>query len=290
VDIHEYEAKSILTPTGGFLFGFSHTLNPYVGCSLGKSLCGMACYAAAMRYASQEMPSWGKMLKIKLNAASLYHRDYGRIRSNLKPIKIFMSSVTDPYVPQERRYRITRSILQAMLDAPPDALVLQTHTPNILWDIKILEQLHKKCCLTVQITVETDQEALPGFPRHAYSVAARLNALGKLTQLGLRTVGVVSPLLPLAKPELFAKSLGQVASLVILDHYLLGDGSRNGLRTRGRKPISNTTVPEMISAADTENWNTLEKFNQVVAIFRTILGDHRIGVSAQGFREMVGCV
>ncbi len=99
--VTEYGAKSILTPTGGFLTGFSHTLNPYVGCSLGRSLCGMACYAAEMRFASREAAPWGQSLKVKLNAASLYRRDYARARRKGERLSIFMSSVTDPYVPQE---------------------------------------------------------------------------------------------------------------------------------------------------------------------------------------------
>ena len=40
------ENKSALTPTSGFLAsGFTHTLNPYVGCSNAGSLCGTFCYA-----------------------------------------------------------------------------------------------------------------------------------------------------------------------------------------------------------------------------------------------------
>jgi hypothetical protein len=36
------ENKSILTPTSGFLdSGFTHNLNPYVGCSNAGSLCGL---------------------------------------------------------------------------------------------------------------------------------------------------------------------------------------------------------------------------------------------------------
>lgn len=287
--VTEYEAKSILTPTGGFLTGFSHTLNPYVGCSLGRSLCGMACYAAEMRFASREPVPWGQSLKVKINAASLYRRDHARVRRKGAPLSIFMSSVTDPYVPQERRYRITRGILAEMLELPPDTLVLQTHTPNVLWDIETLCRLHERCHLTVQISIETDRERLPGFPRHAYSVSARLAALRKLTEAGLQTVGVVSPLLPLAEPESFAIRLGEVASAVILDHYLIGDGSPDGARTRRRKAVRDLTVPQMIAAADSDDWNTLEKFDHIVGTFRTVLGNDRVGVSAEGFRAMADC-
>lgn len=37
-------AKSALSPTGGFLSSFTHTLQPYTGCAFGRS-CGVYCYA-----------------------------------------------------------------------------------------------------------------------------------------------------------------------------------------------------------------------------------------------------
>jgi hypothetical protein len=43
MQVASVEARSILTPTGGFLLGFSHTLNPYRGCSFGGALCGVYC-------------------------------------------------------------------------------------------------------------------------------------------------------------------------------------------------------------------------------------------------------
>ncbi|MBQ27021.1 MAG: radical SAM protein [Nitrospiraceae bacterium] len=248
----------------------------------------MACYASEMRFASCEMPHWGQSLKVKLNAGSLYRRDQARARQKGEPLSIFMSSVTDPYVPQERRYRITRGVLSEMLESPPDILVIQTHTPNVLWDVETLYRLHKQCYLTVQISIETDQETLAGFPRHAYSVSARLAALRELTKAGLKTVGVVSPLLPLAEPELFAACLGEAASAVILDHYLIGDGSPNGMRTRRKKPFHYLPVPELIAEADCDAWNTLGKFYQVVETFQRILGSDRVGVSAEGFQAMAG--
>ena len=285
----EYDAASILTPTGGFLAGFSHTLNPYVGCSLGRSLCGVACYAAEVPFISGEATSWGRSLKVKRNAAALYRRDYARVRRKGGPISIFMSSVTDPYVPQERRYRITGRTLGVMLEMPPDSLVLQTHTPNVLWDLGTLCRLSRHCRLTVQISIETDQERLPGFPRHAYSVAARLDALRTLTAAGLKTVAVVSPMLPIKEPESFATLLSEAASAVILDHYLIGDGSLDGARTRRRKAGCDATVPQLIAAAGGDGWNTLETFYRVVGTFRAVLGNERVGVSAEGFRAMADC-
>ena len=50
-----------------------------------------------------------------------------------------MSSVTDPYVPQEKSQEITRSVLLEMLERPPDVLVIQTHATLIERDIDIID-------------------------------------------------------------------------------------------------------------------------------------------------------
>lgn len=286
MQVREVTAKTILTPTGGFLSAYSHTLNPYRGCTYGSSLCGAACYAPEVRFAGAR-DAWGTYLDVKVNAPAVYCADHDRWRRKGAQLVVFMSSITDPYVPQERRYRITRGILRAMIERPPDALVLQTHTPHPLWDADTLVALHGRTRLSVQISVETDRDDIPGFRRHAYPVAARVGALGALQDLGITTVAVVSPLLPVADPERFARRLGEVAGFVILDHYLIGDGSPNGARTRRWKQHVGDTVPHLLAAAGFEAWTRLEKFQEVVGCFTKVLGEERVGVSAEGFNRLV---
>ena len=166
--LHEVRCKSILNRTGGFLHSFTHTLNPYRGCTYGSSLCGVACYAPEVL---RDKRPWGGYLEAKVNAADVYRRDMARERKR-GPVRIFMASVTDPYVPQEKRLKITRRVLEAMVEAPPDKLVLQTHTPFPLRDRDLLAAL--PC--SVQISVETDRDSIPGLPPHAFSPRERLAA------------------------------------------------------------------------------------------------------------------
>jgi DNA repair photolyase len=260
-------SKTILNRTGGFLHSFTHTLNPYRGCAYGNSLCGVACYAPEVL---RDARPWGGYLDAKVNAAELYLRDIVRERRR-GPVKIFMASVTDPYVPQEKRLKITRAILEAMVEAPPDKLVLQTHTPGPLRDVDLLRRID----CSVQISVETDRASLPGFPPHAFAPSVRLNALRVLKQAGLDAVGVVAPLLPLADPESFARALDESCTRVIVDHYLIGDGSKGGARTKRRG------LPALLD----DYWNSIEALHDVVGTFRRVLGAHRVGVSRSGFNE-----
>jgi DNA repair photolyase len=274
-------ARTILTPTGGFLLGFTHTLNPYRGCAFGRALCGVYCYASETRYGKDRARAWGSYLLAKESAADLYRADAGKVRAKGGALRIFMASVTDPYVPQERTLGVTRSILEAMVELPPDLLVLQTHTPGPLRDRDLLVRLPA----VVQITVETDRERIAGLPPHATPLEARLEALRELGASGVKTVAVASPLLPLEDPRRFARALGASARGVILDHWALGDGSIDGARTRRERAHAALPLPRALEAAGLGEWNTLETFRAVVAVFEEELGAARVGVSQEGFRR-----
>jgi len=287
--VRSIACRTLLNRTGGFLSAFTHTLNPYGGCSYGATLCGMPDYAPEILRARGERRPWGSWLDVKANAPQVYQAEHDRIRNSRHPeLRIYMSSVTDPYVPQERRHRVTRRLLEAMTTRPPDVLALQTHTSYPLWDIDVLVSLATRCRLSVQISVETDREDLgPGFPRHAHSVQSRLEALARLKEAGLRAVGVVAPLWPLDDPALFARRLDQACTFVVLDHYLLGDGSAGGSRTTRREVAPGETFPQRLCAAGFAPWTTLQTFEQVAGVFRGVLGE-RLGISKDGFARAAG--
>ncbi len=277
----EIPCKTILNPTGGFLGqGFTHTINLYRGCALGNSLCGVYCYAQWNPYHVRGR-TWGRFLDVKQGAVEAYCTHYDRLKipGNPRPIRIFMSSVTEPYPPQERTLRRTRELLEAMIGRPPDLLAIQSHTPLVVEDLSLLRQLQQQCDVRVHITVETDKPALPApFPNQAYSPSSRIQALHALRAAGLDSVAAVSPLLPLDDPRRFAGELEQACTRVILDHYLLGDGSNEGQRT------NRTAFPRLLREAGYEEWTTLEKFHEIADVFRTVFGGpERVGVSREGF-------
>jgi DNA repair photolyase len=175
--IPRVENATILTPTSGFLAsGYTHTINVYRGCAFAGSLCGTFCYAQHNRWITQGR-AWG-LYGAKRQVAEAYRRDYDRIkrprRGQPRPLKIYMSSSTDPYLPQEKVLRLTRSLLEEMRERPPDVLVIQSHHTLVERDLGLIADLAAQCTLWVSLTVETDRESLPGFPPHASSPARRL--------------------------------------------------------------------------------------------------------------------
>ena len=282
--IASIDNKSILSPTRGFLGpGYTHTLNPYSGCAYAKTVCGLFCYAQHEGNITKGRP-W-QLYGAKKNAASAYRVDYDRLkrprRGESKPLKIFMSSVTDPYVPQEKTQGITRSVLLEMLERPPDVLVIQTHATLVERDIDIIEALSKRSRVWVSITIETDMDELPvGFPRHASLPSRRIDALALFRRRGILTQATVSPLLPLVDPIGFARRLEVACDRVIVDHYLIGDGSKNGLRTK------RTGFGELLEAAGYGEWTRLEKMWEVKDVMVGVFGQERVLVSCEGFNAV----
>jgi len=275
------EARSILTPTRGFLSeGFTHSLNPYGGCAFGNSACGLYCYAAQMPFLRRGR-TWGQFLDVKVNGPDVLRRQLrlARASKRVRPLNVFMSSVTDPYPPQERKLGITHGLLEVFAESPPDRLVVQTRSPLVTRDAMLLKRLAKSCSVQINVTIETDMAVLPaGLGRHAFAPLQRIEALAQLRDFGLTTVAVVAPMLPLVEPEVFARKLVGVASAIILDHYLLGDGSQEGSRTMTSK------YPQRLIAAGFEAWTKLPTFWSIVRLFQEVAGPkYPIGVSKAGF-------
>ncbi len=274
------ENKSILTPTSGYLApGFTHTINAYQGCSFAGALCGTFCYAQHNHWITHGR-EWG-LYGAKADVRSAYRRDHDRIKRPARGepgrLVIYMSSSTDPYLPQESRLGLTRALLEEMLERPPDALVIQTHHIQIERDVDLIVALSLKCRVWASITVETDQERLPGFPPHACSPRRRLETLGRLRASGILTQAAVSPLLPLADVEGFGRRLDAACDRVILDHFLIGDGSPGGARTR------RTSLIERLAGSGQERWSRLDVLWETRDALAGILGASRVLVGREGF-------
>jgi len=237
-------ARHILTPARGCLAewatsggeqGVTHTLNPFVGCPIGRTMCGAACYAQHFlpwRCTGHRPEDWGKAFYVKRGGPELYVKDIVAIQRE-GTVGIFMSSVTEPMPPQRSAREVSRAILEAMVKQPPArGLIIQSHTayaasPEI---VEQLVRLNQRTGLLVSISIETDQEHIRGLRRPCSSVEDRLGAFSVLAEHGILTQASVSPILP-GSPERLA-SLLRASGVwrVILDHWEIGDGS-GGART-----------------------------------------------------------
>lgn len=274
----EINCKSILTRTSGYLKSVcSHSLNPYVGCGFGRSACGVACYVQSNTWLMRGR-TWGDFVDIKRNAPEVYRATCETERRwaqrGSRPFSVFFSSATEPWQAAEKKYHITRRILHAMQEHPPDELILQTHTTGIRDDLPTVKALHGQCNLRVHVSVEGDTDRLPGLPPPPASLEERLTLLRELSDEGLRAVACLSPLYPIQDPHAFFERLATCGvHAVVIDHFIEGDGTPDGSRTR------KTALPEAMQSLMAESIH-LEYRDHIAAIARRYLP---VGLSAEGF-------
>lgn len=197
-------AKQILTRATGFMDAYDFTLNPYSGCSFGCTYC----YAAFFSRSASASHTWGDWVSVKENAVE---RMDSYKPSYLDDKLIYMSSVTDPYQPIERKLGLTRGILRIMAEEGRHRpkLVIQTRSPDVVRDCDLFNQIEQNGGrVQVNMTVTTDDEDIRRtFEPFCPSNQARLNALGKVQQSGVESCITMTPLIWVNAPDAFVDSL-----------------------------------------------------------------------------------
>ncbi|MEW6108422.1 MAG: radical SAM protein [Nitrospirota bacterium] len=201
--IREIKAKTILSKSG--IPGADYCLNPYIGCSHGCRYC----YATFMKKFTGHTEVWGSFVDVKVNSPELLQKEMRKAAKG----NVMISSVTDPYQPVEAKYRLIRRCLEILLQYqfPVDIL---TKSPLVLRDIDLFRKFRD---LEAGITITTDNDPVrkvfePGAP----PVNARLNALKKLHEGGIRTYAFIGPVLPM-NPDVLAERISPYADSILID-------------------------------------------------------------------------
>lgn len=277
VDRSPRPASGALTKTSGFLAGFSHTLQPYIGCQFGCEYC----YVKGLSVHRFHQPSaaWGTYAHPRTGIAEKLRTDLQRLqrREQLLTTAIFMSSATDPYQGLERRWRLSRACLDVFLEYPPGLLIIQTRSPLVEDDFERIGGLGERCWLN--ITLETDREEVrrvmtplcPSIPR-------RLLTLERAQAAGLQAQITVSPCLPYSSVEEFGSLLMAHGQRVVVDTFTSGDGQA------GRRTAA-TQIPTLYDAFDYGNWRAETAAEALYQWLLTKMGD-RIGWSQAGFTAL----
>lgn len=181
--IREIKAKSIITKSG--LPGADFVINPYIGCIHG---C-IYCYARFMKRFTGHLEPWGKFIDIKINTPDLIPKKGSKYQGK----NLIISSVTDAYQPIERKYQITRKILEKLIDLEPELEII-TKSDLILRDIDLLKQF-KNCSVAISLSV-LDEKLRRDLEPLANSGERRIKTLKELHRAGIKTILFISPILP----------------------------------------------------------------------------------------------
>ena len=202
IEVSSRSAREILMRGTGFLEAYDFTLNPYAGCAFGCTYC----YAAFFSRSAERRDDWGNWVEVKENAVELLMR---RRIGGLDGKRIYMSSVTDPYQPVERRLKLTRRLLQVLADRHQPKLVVQTRSPDVVRDCDLFRKIEEGGGrVRVNMTVTTDDEDVRRtFEPSCPSNAQRLRAIAEVREAGVDACITLTPLLLVSDAEAFAESL-----------------------------------------------------------------------------------
>lgn len=205
--MEQINARSIFSEATGFIRrgGFDWTCNPYLGCSFG---C-IYCYAMFLPQNRRPREDWGKWFQAKVNAVELARRQARKVAGNC----VYMSSVTDPYLPAERTLELTRGILEVLIRHQP-RLLIQTRGPLVARDIDLLRQFQS---VRVNVSIPTDSEEVRrAFEPKAPALEKRWEAIQTVKEAGIPVGICVTPMLPLQDVEAFVERLAAFAPDVLV--------------------------------------------------------------------------
>jgi DNA repair photolyase len=133
----------------------------------------------------------------------IYAKDHAAelLRHELRRVKpgeaIALGTATDPYQPAERRYEVTRGILEEFARRRGFELGIVTKSNLVVRDLDLLQEVAKANRLSIHITVTTlDVELARILEPRAPRPDLRLDAVRMLAQAGLRVGVSCSPVVP----------------------------------------------------------------------------------------------
>jgi DNA repair photolyase len=216
-DIRYFAAspRSVLNNPAATGMGF-WSINPYVGCAFGCAYC----YARyAHRYTTERLadaarldggdalptdnlPPWlafERRIMVKREAPALVRRALGRpvVLNALHRERVVIGTATDPYQPAERRFRVTRGILEVLAEQRDIGVTIISKSPLVTRDIDVLQRINERSRLSVHISLITvDRELARTLEPRAPTPEARLRGIARLRANGIETGVNVMPVLP----------------------------------------------------------------------------------------------
>jgi len=211
-------ARAVLNDPATTGFEGFWSINPYVGCAFGCAYC-YARYAhryaleralaadpahADLQRVARDLPPWlafERAIVVKRNAPDVLARTLWqgpeRLRDLVRGHRIVIGTATDPYQPAERRFRITRGILEVLTRHPGLHVVIITKSPLVTRDIDLLTRLNRHARVEVHVSLITvDRELARRLEPRAPTPEARLRAVARLHAAGISVRVNAMPVLP----------------------------------------------------------------------------------------------
>jgi DNA repair photolyase len=184
--------KKVISVSNSPDLHFEYSINPYQGCEHGCIYC----------YARNAHEYWGfspgldfeRKIIFKPDAALILERQLNQ--KNYRPQVIMLSGNTDCYQPAERKFKITRSLLEVFLKYKHPVSII-TKNNLILRDIDLLEELNKLDLIHVNMSVTSLNEDLrQKLEPRTVTGRGRIKVIEKLSEKNIPVRVMVAPIIP----------------------------------------------------------------------------------------------
>ncbi|MBD3206985.1 hypothetical protein GF319_11675 [Candidatus Bathyarchaeota archaeon] len=202
----EVQARSLLSKriVADAWFHSNYSMNVYRGCQFSCAYCdGMAEH--------YHVDNFREHVRVKINAPNVLEKelerilpgrnksllDYTELKPEYKrPIIGISGGVSDSYQQAEKKYQITRKILEVLLRHKLPVFLL-TKSDLVLRDIDLLEDINKQSFASVCFTITLmDENQKKIYEPHSSSTEDRFNALKTLRSKGIRGGVMAMPIIP----------------------------------------------------------------------------------------------
>lgn len=192
-EVREERARSIISRNDSPDVGFSQSVNPYRGCEHG---C-VYCFARPSHAYLDLSPGldFETRLFAKTNAVERLRDELAR--RSYQPSPIALGINTDAYQPIERRYRVTRQVLELLAECRhPVSFV--TKSAMIERDIDLLAAMARDRLVTVYFSVTTlDNKLASRMEPRASAPHSKLKAMRALSEAGVPVGVLLAPVVPM---------------------------------------------------------------------------------------------
>src|SRR6266404_4223364 len=190
--VTEERARSIISRNDSPDIGFSQSINPYRGCEHG---C-IYCYARPSHAYLELSPGLDFETKLfaKTNAAELLRAELSK--PGYAPSPIAIGANTDCYQPIERKFGITRQIVEILAECE-HPFTMVTKSALVERDLDLLAPMAKKNLVKVFVSIGSLDRALARkLEPRAASPQRRMDVLRNLAQAGVPCGVMVAALIP----------------------------------------------------------------------------------------------
>ena len=188
----ESDTRSIISHNDSPDVSFDHSLNCYRGCIHGCTYCFSRPTHEYLGYGAGT--DFDRKIVVKVNAPELLRKEL--MKPSWKGEEIVFSFTSDPYIPLEAHYQLTRRCLEVCAEFRNPVGII-TKSALIRRDIDVLQTLTRDARLGVFFTIPfTDREAARAVEPYAPLPEARFHAMRDLAAAGIKVGIGIAPVIP----------------------------------------------------------------------------------------------